>query len=133
MWSTSSTSATARLLLVSSLETTRREVVRHCDADVDIPTFIIVVSAELKLDILIDLELDVIALVFFITELKTCIVVSVGMMTVTDQISIVFVVRLIRVCIVVTEVRMLVVDGLLANLEEVVRVKLESTHLLTVG
>lgn len=53
-------------------------------------------------------------------------------MAVADQISVVLIVRLIRVSIIVAEVGMFVVDRLLANLEEVVRVELQSTHLLTV-
>ena len=114
-------------LLVPSLKASSREIVGHRDANINVSTFIIVVCAELELDVLVDLELDVVTFVCFFTELNIAI-----MVTMANHISVVLVVRLIRVCIVVTEVRMLVMDWLLAHLEEVVRVELQSAHLLSV-
>ena len=50
--------------LVSSSDTsTNWEVVRHGDANIDVSSLIVVVSAELELHILVNLELDVVALI----------------------------------------------------------------------
>lgn len=69
------------------------EIVWHSDANIDVSTLVVVVSAELELNILVDLELNVVAVVRFLAELE--ILMGVLVLAMTDQVTVVFVIRLV--------------------------------------
>ena len=114
-------------------------VIRHHDSHVNISAFVVIRGAQFELHIFINAELDVIQIILLTAEVNIAfsiffiVVVAVFFSFVANKLLIVVVSRLATLSIGVSfaPIAALVVHRLLLNLVEVLRVKLQGSHLLS--